>query len=116
MSDDEEEERELERMYQRAAKRGAELRKQGNVSLGAWQAYQRMAACSARVQRIGAAASHDAGSKKTDELLEAANALLSAGEEHSAYLHAMTNRERDEYFAALAQNVEKMKESGLTSV
>ena len=93
----------------------ADLRKQGNLSLGAWQAYQRMAACSARVQRI-AAASHEAGSKKTDELLEATNALLSAGEEHSAYLHAMTNEERGEYFAALAQNVEKMKESGLPSV
>jgi len=115
MSDDDEE-REIERMYQRAAKRGAELRKQGNVALGAWQAYQRMAACSARVQRIGAAASREAGLKKTDELLEATNALISAGEEHSAYLHAMNIEERDEYFAALAQNVEKMKKSGLSSV
>ena len=39
MTDDEDEdERELERMWRRAVKKGAELQKEGNVPLGAWQA------------------------------------------------------------------------------
>ncbi len=115
MTADDEDEREFERMWRRAQKRGAELREEGNVTVGAWRAYQRVAACSARVQRIGAKAS-EGGLKNTDELLEATHALLKASEEQSGYFHAMTNKEREEYFAAIQQYLDQKKKSGLSSV
>ena len=113
--DEDEDEREIERIYQRAVKRGAELRKEGNVPLGAWRAYQRQAACTARVLRIGAKL-QAAESNNTDELIEASNALVLAGEEESAYFHAMTNKEREDHFAAIMQYQDQKKKSGLSSV
>ncbi len=115
MTADDEDERELERIWQRAVKRGAELRKEGNVSVGAWRAYQRVAACGARVHRIGAKAS-EGGLKNTEELIEASNALVKASEEQSAYFHAMTDKEREEHFAAIKQYLDQKKKSGLSSV
>ncbi len=112
---DDKDERELERMWQRAVKKGAKLRKEGNVPLGAWRAYQRQAACCARVLRIGAKL-QEGESSNTDELIEASNALVRAGEEESAYFHAMTNKEREDHFAAIKQYQDQKKKSGLPSV
>ena len=115
MDDEDEDERELERMWRRAVKKGAALRKEGNVPLGAWRAYQRVAACGARVHRIGAKAS-ESGLKNTNELIEASNALVKASEEQSAYFHAMTDKEREEHFAAIKHYLDQKEKSGLSSV
>ena len=94
------ENREIDRLVQRAEKRGAELREEGNLQAKMIVAWQREAACAARLAR---ALSHPRGSAEWKKWKRASRDLIKAGDERTALIGVMTEAQIEEHIASITE-------------